>query len=495
MVTPVGLHALREDLGLRVPPPATRSYISAGMRRGETRNGQVVEYYPKQYATDGSPLANLRFALKHEPADLSVLNAALKAIGPEELAGWVRREPTGAYSRRAWFLYETLTGGTLELPPAAAGAYVQALDPKRNVVADGRLSRRHRVVDNLLGVPGFSPTVRRTPLLADYAAGSLDAEARAISRQYDESVLTRAVSYLYTKETRSSFEIEGETPSSSRAERFAAALRVAGQFDPTDKAALVHLQNQIVEARYAESDWRRVQNFVGEVTGGYRDVVHFVAPKPEDVGDLMAGWSRMTARLLASPVDPVVAAAVVAFAFVFIHPFEDGNGRIHRFLIHSVLARRGFGPEGLIFPVSAAILRDRPSYDRALESFSAPLAELIDWRATPEGEIVVSDETADLYRYFDATPLAEFLYARVADTIRLDLKDELDYVAVYDAALAAIRSVADMPDRRSSLLARILLQGGGRLSQAKREAFGELSDAEITAIEGSVGAAIGQRGG
>ena len=37
----------------------------------------------------------------------------------------------------------------------------------------------------------------------------------------------------------------------------------------------------------------------------------------------------------------------------------DGNGRIHRFLMHHVLAKRGYSPDGVIFPISAAILRDR----------------------------------------------------------------------------------------------------------------------------------------
>lgn len=34
----------------------------------------------------------------------------------------------------------------------------------------------------------------------------------------------------------------------------------------------------------------------------------------------------------------------LAFGFIYIHPFEDGIGRLHRYLIHHVLARRGMPP-------------------------------------------------------------------------------------------------------------------------------------------------------
>jgi Fic family protein len=68
----------------------------------------------------------------------------------------------------------------------------------------------------------------------------------------------------------------------------------------------------------------------------------------------MAGWARLTQRLLQSRVEPVISAAVSAFSFVFIHPFEDGNGRLHRFLIHAILAKQNFSPPDIVFPVSAA---------------------------------------------------------------------------------------------------------------------------------------------
>ena len=70
---------------------------------------------------------------------------------------------------------------------------------------------------------------------------------------------------------------------------------------------------------------------------------------------------------------------MLAFGFVYIHPFEDGNGRIHRYLMHHVLARRGFNPSGIHFPVSAAILDKIDAYRDVLESYSGWLLPIIGW--------------------------------------------------------------------------------------------------------------------
>ena len=44
-------------------------------------------------------------------------------------------------------------------------------------------------------------------------------------------------------------------------------------------------------------------------------------------------------------------------------------GRLHRYLIHHVLAERGFNPPGVVFPVSAAILDRIADYRVALEDY------------------------------------------------------------------------------------------------------------------------------
>ena len=492
MMKAIGQNALRERLALRVPPPHVQSYATSGMRRTEVQEDRTVELYPRGYDTDGTLASDLRFALRYEPLDLGVLAATFRASDPQEIVEWVLKEPTGQFSRRAWFLYEFLTRKRLELPDATQGNYVPALDAERHIVASRINSPRHRVANNLLGNWKVCPTVRLTPRLIDYINSDVSGAAKRLTESYDPLTLARAISYLFTKETRSSFALESETPSVTRADRFISALKNAPTFVSSRKGSFIQLQNDIVDPRYAETDWRNHQNFVGETVGGYREKVHFICPRPEDVKDLIEGWMSLTLRLNDATIDPVISAALVAFSFVFIHPFGDGNGRIHRFLIHQVLAQRGFSLSGIIFPVSAAIMRDRHSYDQALETFSNPLFEFIEYCF--EGrDMHVLNETAHLYRYFDATRLCEYLYGRVADTLDKDLREELGFVAVYDKALDAIRNVVDMPDRKASLLVRLCMQNKGYLSQTKREKhFPELLSEEIAKIDKAVQAAMSE---
>ena len=183
-------------------------------------------------------------------------------------------------------------------------------------------------------------------------------------------------------------------------------------------------------------------------------------------------------------LDPVVAAATVAFGFVYIHPFEDGNGRLHRWLIHHALARGGFNPPGVVFPVSAVILRKINAYRRVLESYSRPLLSLINWRPMLEGNVEVLNETADYYRYFDATRHAEFLYGCVAETVEQDLPNEVKYLEAYDRFVSRVQTLFDMPNSKLDLLWRFLQQNEGKFSKrARTKEFSQLTDEEAAQIE------------
>ena len=112
----------------------------------------------------------------------------------------------------------------------------------------------------------------------------------------------------------------------------------------------------------------------------------------------MSGLLTAAAYLETAGYPPVLTAAAVAFGFVFVHPFVDGNGRVHRYLIHNLLARQGFTPPGLIFPVSAAILEHMPTYRQVLEHYSHAVLEFIPWKKTADHNLEVLADTSDYYR-------------------------------------------------------------------------------------------------
>lgn len=165
---------------------------------------------------------------------------------------------------------------------------------------------------------------------------------------------------------------------------------------------------------------------------------------------------------------------------------KDGNGRIHRFLVHHILSKLGFTPPGILFPVSAAMLRDRLAYDQVLEVFSGSIMPFIHYDLDLERGMTVQNDTAHLYRYFDATAQAEYLYRCIEETIQRDLRDEIGFLAVFDAAFRATLNIVDMPNRRASLLVRLILQNKGKLSKGKRDSFSEITDLEIGRIEETV---------
>jgi len=480
---PVGYQALVEQFGLRVMPLPIASFVrSRGGRHTATEGGRTTQYFPSRYAPGPTVPEQLEFALRYEGVNLEVLRNVFDQVDAAELARWIRSAPTGKYARRAWFLDEWLCGRTLDVPDAGRVAFVDALGDDRYHAARPVPSPRHRVRDDLPGCPSFCPLVRRTDRLRAFAGKDLRGRVGALVDRYDPRLLQRAAQFLYLKETKSSFEIEREQPDRRRTLRFVELLRRAHELRELSTRVLVDLQKAILDPRYAKDGFRTDQNYVGQSTG-YQEIVHYVSPKPEDLGELMAGWIACHARLQASAIDPVVQAAVLGFGFVFLHPFDDGNGRLHRYLIHHVLARRGFTPPGLVLPVSAVMLAEPRAYDACLEGFSRPLLERLDYDLDGRGALRVRGESRSLYRYFDATPMAEYLYAVVERTIERDLVDELDFLARFDAAWKALREIVDMPDRRLELFLQLCLGNQGRLSDRKRGLFAELTDDEVARME------------
>lgn len=138
----------------------------------------------------------------------------------------------------------------------------------------------------------------------------------------------------------------------------------------------------------------------------------------------------------------------------------------------------------MIFPVSSAILDRIGDYQEVLEDYSSHRIDLIEWEPTSNHNIRILNDTIDLYRYYDLTLQAEFIYECVEYTINRIIPEEINYLEKYDRLTNAINSFINLPDTRVDLLIKLLDQNNGKLSKRKRQKdFEELSEKEIFTIE------------
>ena len=491
--SPLGYEALIRRFRLRVPP-LRRVFLATGRAvevRTVSATGDETIELPRQRAQQVESLVDqLTFAFKREDLNLTVLAALFES--QEALDGvqaWLQDRPSSKYARIAGHLATWLTGHAFQYRLPAGSPRVRLLDPRRYVVGVETVDRGFGVVNNLLGDRHFSPLIRRTGRLEALLDADLGARVTAAFRAIEPEVLARAVDYLYLSETRSTWTIEDEVPDHSRAAKFRRLLELAGEPGPLDEDRLCDWQSQIVDHRSAETSYRTGQNWLSR-PGRFRNIADFIPPPAGQIHPMMESIAGLAAMGAEGKLDPVLAATCAAFGFVFIHPFWDGNGRLHRFLVHHVLRQAGFTPKGVVLPLSARMLRQLDRYSALLKGYSRPRTDLLDYALDADSGTITlrSPQPAWLYAYWDATEACEFLLECCDACVDDDLQAEVAYLRAHDATVRQLEGWLDMRQSALNTLIDIVVQGRGALSKSKRAhpLFAHLTDAEVTRVEAAV---------
>jgi len=459
----IGAAWLIEHFSLKVVNPLT-TLSRIGSRRHTLSNESLrTETYQEAMRPAPTLRAHLLFHLKHEDTHLELLSRLFACANPDEISAWIASEPSSQYARRTGFLYEWFTGTQL-VGVSTAGNYVDVLDASQMVVATvAKPNQRWRVRDNMPGTPAFCPTIRLTPQTLLSMALDCTQRLEALEREFGENLLMKSAVWLTLRESKASFQIEGEADKKDRIKRFADVLHeYTGQGEvPLNEAALAHLQKAILGEVTAIEHFgvRQSPVFVGQ-TVRYEETIHYVAPPCEDLPAMLNG---LTAFLIETAgQSAVMRSAVASFGFVYIHPLADGNGRVHRLLINDILRRDGTVPAPYIIPVSGLIAKssaERMRYDRILDSVSAPLMKQIGaacafqakFTRYPDGissNFVFSgdDDARHAWRYIDFTQHVQFLADVIDRTITQDMYEESRYLKSYLLAKAAIKDLVEMPD-------------------------------------------------
>ena len=115
---------------------------------------------------------------------------------------------------------------------------------------------------------------------------------------------------------------------------------------------------------HPQQGFRDRQNWIGGSDWHPLDA-DFVPPPPDEVPRLIDDLATYVTGGIHAPL---VQAALAHAQFETVHPFADGNGRVGRALIHTVLTRRGL-TRGAVLPISLVLLTRSQEYVDGLTAY------------------------------------------------------------------------------------------------------------------------------
>lgn len=476
-----GYTYLVQELDLSLPP------LGMELAKGEKSTDEIRPYgavkikiLAKSKKIGSGIFENIETAINYQGIRLAHLVPIFEKIDSHGLTLFIKQRPKSVVRRCIWYLYEWLMSEELDIENSISN-YAMLLDEKFYFAASsGVKNSRTRIINNLLGNKQFCPMVRKTKRIISKADKNIMDMAQIQLNQVHSSInpeqLGRSIEYLYTKETKSSSEIENESLSADKMRRFYRVLKSSGAIS-LGKRRLIDIQNEIVRSAKKDADYRKEEIYVGETRptwqNGLEEHIHFIGPKYEQVSSMMEGLLKMhQSIMIEDSLPPLIHASIMSFGFVYIHPFSDGNGRIHRYLIHDILKSRISTKQDFIIPVSATILQRSGEYDEVLEKISKPIMASIKYDINEEDHsVTIKNDIHYMYRYPDLTAHVEFLFEMMETSILEDLMQEVLYIIKYDAIKKVIEERFDIPNKELNLFIQLSLQNNGKISNRKRKRF------------------------
>lgn len=269
------------------------------------------------------------------------------AIGWEDLPWQPRHAPTSRSERAA--MRSTYRAAV----PARIAARPVGVDPEALAAADdarAEISRFDAELSTLLPDSELAPlaaVLLRTESASSSQIENITARAKAL-----------ALAELGVAKYGSNAELVAANVHAMRS-----AVDLTGPVTP-DSILAVHDVLMQGQAHADPGRFRTEQVWIGG-SGASPHRATFVPPHHARVVDAVDDLCSFVARTDV----PLLAQAAIAHAqFETIHPFNDGNGRIGRALVHAML-RQGGATTRATIPVSAGLLADTDAYFTALTSF------------------------------------------------------------------------------------------------------------------------------
>ena len=336
------------------------------------------------------------------------------------------------------FLPEPLAQLAVQLPAALAG-----------VVSDAELTIRRL---NETGTSELAPLARlllRTESIASSKVEGMQIGVREMARAEAQADTGIAPSSTALELIDNINAMELAVGQAADAEEFG-----IGEIVAIHTRLMRHAPNKHLSGRI-----RTQQNWIGG--NDYNPCgADFVPPPPSEVHKLL---EDVCGAINDDLFSPLVQAALVHAQFETIHPFEDGNGRTGRALVHVILRRRGLAPRFLP-PISVVLAAAKSRYIAGLTTFRGDqVAEWIEHFAAA---------TARAARLANA-------YVGAVDGLRARWREQLDSSGRAPRKGAAAWALIDVLPAHPIITAPVATVATARVKTAIYDAIDQLVHAKI----------------
>lgn len=257
------------------------------------------------------------------------------------------------------------------------------------------------------------------------------------------------------------------------------AVDTLGETEHVTWEDLEELQRQLLPD-FSQLGLRERQNWLGG-SAIHPGEAEFIPPKPEVLPQAL---EDLMAFINGAATGGLIQAGLAHAQFETLHPFEDGNGRIGRALIHTVLTRRGL-TSGAVLPISQVLMTWQQQYIDGLTAYRAtpPAASMTG--AQPPAELEISaGVNAWLDFFVTAADTAVGQAERFMQEVQGVLGDYREAIASQPGGAprsdAVVWKLIELLPRTPMLTQRIAEHLTGASAPAVRKALQQLSAAGIT---------------
>jgi Fic family protein len=247
-----------------------------------------------------------------------------------------------------------------------------------------------------------------------------------------------------------------------------AAVDIGARADPVTVDELLSMHGSLMSTSNVEQDRARAGQvrdgpvFIG---GTNPTNAEYVGPPHQEVTALLEDLVAFvnTRRDLS----PVVVAAIAHAQFESIHPHQDGNGRVGRCLVHTLLRRET--ASSVLPPLSIAFARPEARYVEGLNAFRSD--DLDGWLTVFATAISFAAHATMGLAY----EVGQLQQSWLEQLVEVRAKSGLRPPRADAAVLGALKALPDMP----AFHARDLAQQLDRSWRAAQDAIEELADVGI----------------